>query len=85
MIFSERGGATAHPVPAVASASVPELEQISDGTRDLLTMRAVLDTLRLHGDGPWNVDELAVLTGRDPASVERVLRGLTADGIGHFS
>ncbi|MFE3758808.1 hypothetical protein ACFXO9_31275 [Nocardia tengchongensis] len=38
----------------------------------------MLKAWRLHGDGPWIVDELAALTGRDPASVERVLRKLTA-------
>ncbi|MEV0467753.1 hypothetical protein AB0I30_11795 [Nocardia tengchongensis] len=51
----------------------------------MLTLRAVLDALRLHGLGLWIVDELAALTGRDPASVERVLRKLFDEGGGHFN
>ncbi|MFE3105294.1 hypothetical protein [Nocardia tengchongensis] len=62
----------------VLARMLPELEEISDGSRDLVTLWAVLEAARLHGDGPWIVDELAVLTGRDRASVERVLRKLTA-------
>ncbi|MFE2962006.1 hypothetical protein [Nocardia tengchongensis] len=68
----------------VLTEALPELEWMSDYGRDVLTLRAVLDALRLHGPGPWIVDELAALTGRDPASVERVLRKLSDEGGGHF-
>ncbi|MEU6586490.1 hypothetical protein [Nocardia sp. NPDC046763] len=69
----------------VLAKSLPDLEQMLDDSRDLLTMRAVLDAFRLHGCGPWLVDQLAALTGRDPASVERVLHRLSDEGGGHFA
>ncbi|MFE3989880.1 hypothetical protein ACFXPR_35850 [Nocardia tengchongensis] len=62
----------------------PQLERMSDYSRDVLTLRAVLDALRLHGPGPWIVGELAALTGRDSASVDRVLRKLSENGRDHF-
>ncbi|MET9030455.1 hypothetical protein ABZW96_33285 [Nocardia sp. NPDC004168] len=61
-----------------------ELGSLAEEAYDLETFRAIHHAVQLHGDGPWPVDELAAITGRDVASVERILRRLVEAGIGQF-
>lgn len=60
---------------------IAELEPLAEQAHDLETLRAVRSLVCLHGPGPWPVDDVVAMTGRDAESVSRVLGGLAGAGL----
>lgn len=63
-------------------AMLSGLDPLVEGVGDVQTSIAMRRVIGLHGGrGPWQVDDLAAMTGRDADSVRRVLADLTAAGL----
>lgn len=58
------------------------LEPLAEGVDDVQTSMVMRRVVRQHGgEGPWSIEDMAAMTGRDAKSVERVVAGLNEAGV----
>lgn len=51
------------------------------GMRDLITMHRFFEFAKIHGTGPYTLEELSALTETEPSKMQRVIDQLVTDGI----
>lgn len=66
---------------ASLDAFLVEAERIAEAVGSADVFAAIWAVIRRHGPGPYPPDELAVIAGRDPAAVRRVLAEMEAEGL----